>query len=244
VVKGISKSIFNIKGKDAKFTFKASKVKNYVYKIVVKEEDAASIIEEEKNDLISGSDIKISKPKLKYNIYYRVTGDFTQKYLVKKVFENGVSSQVDALLIGDEIFKPTKTKISADSTETVTVVKIPAIELISIEKDIDALIDGTHGQILGIIPNFIEQGRKSSKPDSWLDDNPIVMKIKPDKVDEYLGKILSDKPKGAKRIVELNLTAKSVLRLIVPFYYFTLSSGSKKVKAKVNAVNGSISIGK
>ncbi len=246
MVKGFSKSDFNIKGKDAKFSFKAVKVKNYVYKTMLKEEDALSTIEEEKEDLISGSNIKISKPKLKYNIYYRITGKFLQRYLTQKTYENGISSQTVAVLVGDEIFKPSKTKISKDATDTISVVKLPAIELIEVKKNVDALIDGTHGQILGIIPAFLEEGKKSAKPNSWLTSNAshIVMKIKPDRVDEFIGKALSQKPKGAKRIIENELVAKTVLRLIVPFYYFTLSSGEKKVKAKVNALNGMISIGK
>ena len=102
----LSPSMFKVTGAQAKLKVDSKKKKLYYFGTKIKPEKAAKSAASDGADIlgVSPSEVKASKPKIKYDFYCSYDADLDLKFLRINKQDFGVNEQVKGVLVGKEVY--------------------------------------------------------------------------------------------------------------------------------------------
>lgn len=232
-------AMFKVTGAQAKMKIDSKKKKLYYFRTKIKPEKAAKVAGSDGAEIlgVSPSDVKVSKPKIKYDFYCNYDAALELKFLRINKQDFGVNEQVKGALVGKEVVTPKK-------KGGFYTINVDVVELFEIKRNDGMLLDGKTGGPARALEKLVKGPGKKSATAAWIKKN----KISPgkynsvEKVVKAVAKMAGAKPSGAKRITAHSLTFKKLDGYYVPIYYVKVAAGAKTQTLKINAVNGAVSV--
>jgi len=235
--KTLSPSLFKLTGAHAKMKVETKKKKLYYFGTKIKPEKAKKVAEVDGAEILGVSDVKVSKPSIKYDFYCQYDALLNISFLRIRPQEIGVTEQVKGTLIGNEVFTPKK---KGDFHS----IKVDMVELFEIKRTDGMILDGKTGGPARAQEKLLTGPGKKSATSAWISKNKIAPgKFNSlEKVIKAVSKMAGQKPSGAKRIASHTLEFKKLEGYYVPVYYVKVTAGEKQQTIKINAVNGAVSV--
>ncbi|TXT57343.1 MAG: conserved exported protein of unknown function [Candidatus Thorarchaeota archaeon] len=238
---GLTVSSFKTTGAHAKLEVDDKKQKTYYFKEKVKLEEAKEIAEKEGASIfgVSASDLSVSKPKIKYEFYCIYDLVWELQYLSIRKEELSVNDHVKGALVGGEILKPNKGK-----TVPGKALKLPIVELYELKRTDSMIVDGRTGGLANQMESLLTgPGKKKATP-AWIRKAKVASgkANSIDKVIRQVSKTAKKRPKGAKRVVENQVTFKKLMGFYVPVWYVRIAVGEDKKTLRINAVNEDVGL--
>ncbi|MGY5858781.1 MAG: hypothetical protein RTU63_05390 [Candidatus Thorarchaeota archaeon] len=235
----LSPAMFKVTGAHKKLKIDSKKKKLYYFGTKIKPEKAKKVAGADGADIlgVSLSDVKVSKPAIKYDFYCLYDANLELKFLRINKHDFGVNEQVKGTLVGKEVITPKK-KGGFHS------ISLDVVELFEIKRKDGMILDGKTGGPANALEKVLKGPGKKGATAAWIRKN----KISPgkynsiDKVVKAVAKMAGAKPSGAKRITDHSLTFKKLEGYYVPVYYVKVKAGAKTQTLKINAVNGAVSV--
>lgn len=235
----LSPAMFKVTGANATMKVDDKKKKLYYFGTKVTSEKAAKVAGSDGADILGvlSSDIKVSKPTIKYDFYCSYDAALEIQFLRLRPQEIGVTEQVKGALVGKDIYAPKK---KGDFHS----INLEIIELFEIKRNDGMILDGRTGGPARALEKLLKGPGKKAASAAWISKN----KISPgafnslEKVVKAVSKMAGQKPSGAKRISSHTLTFKTLEGYYVPIYYVKVTAGAKDQTLKINAVDGSLSV--
>jgi hypothetical protein len=217
----------------------SKKQKLYYFGTKIKSEKAAKVAGSDGAEIlgVSPSDVKVSKPSIKYDFYCIYDATLELKFLRINKQDFGVNEQVKGALVGKEVLLPKK---KGDFHS----ISVDVVELFEIKRNDGMILDGKTGGPAHALEKLLKGPGKKRATAAWIKKN----RISPgpwnsvEKVVKGVAKAAGTKPSGAKRITTHTLTFKKLEGYYVPVYYVKVAAGAKAQTLKINAVNGAVSI--
>ena len=235
----LTPSMFKVTGAHAKMKVDSKKKKLYYFGTKVKPEKAKKVAGTDGADIlgVSASQVKVSKPSLKYDFYCSYDAELNISFLRLRPQEIGVTEQVKGTLVGKEVHTPKK---KGDFHS----IKVDMVELFEIKRKDGMILDGITGGPARALEKLLKGPGKKTASTSWVRKNKISSgKFNSlEKVIKVVSKMAGQKPSGAKRIISHTLEFKKLEGYYVPIYYVNVSAGAQKQTLKINAVNGAVSV--
>lgn len=237
--KALSPAMFKVTGAHAKMKIDSKKSKLYYFRPKIDEEKAKKVATSDGAEIlgVSSSDVKISKPSIKYDFYcqYAATLELTFLRINSRSF--GVNDQVQGVLVGKDVLLPKKKGGFLS-------INLDTVELFEIKNNDANTIDGKTGSPALAFEKLLKGPGKKKATAAWVHANKISSGKynSVEKWVKYLAKLAGGKPSGAKRITSHSLTFKKLDGFYLPVYYVKVTAGEKTQTIKVNAINGDVSI--
>jgi hypothetical protein len=239
--KSISPSLFKVTGANKKMKIDDKKEKNYYFPTKIEPEKAIKLATTDGAEIlgVSTDDLKVGKPKLKYDFYCIYEADLEMKFLRVRDQEIGVNDQVDAVMVGKEIITPRRGKEIPGKA-----IRLDLVELFDHKRTDAMVLDGSTGAPARSIENLLKQSGKKRATTAWIRKAKVTSgKFNSTaKVVKAVAKLAAKAPKDAKRVVEHTLEFKQLDGFYMPTYYVTISAGEDSKTMRINAVNGNVAL--
>lgn len=239
--KTVSPSLFKITGASVKMKIDDKKEKTFYFPAKIKPEKATKLAAADGADIlgVTPDDLKVSKPKLKYDFYCIYNAVLEMKFLRIRDQELGVNEQVTAVMVGKEILIPKKGKEVPGKA-----IRLDAIELIEYERTDAMVLDGSTGSPARSIEKLLKKAGKKKATPAWIKKASVTPGKfnSTTKVVKAVAKLAGKAPKDAKRVVVHNLTFTQLDGIYMPTYYVNVSAGENSRTMRINAVNGNVAL--